>query len=235
MSGYSPLEVATGRRPPDLLDVETSNPEQLSLEELPEDRTATQLRTIAMKAHLETRQSADLKKDLARRVMPSDGPYAKGEKVFVWHKDDNKKKRQSVWMRGTVVSQEGAMPTVFLRVNQSKVRRDHDEWHDVQIPHLEGHPSLDKSGSSTDEVDNANASLVSEHEVCCHLCCDKDPVDCVEVLRGIGAYLSHQGKLVAPAVDLQFTNKKSLTVYSCSLEEPSQVRFIPCHFACHYS
>ena len=96
-----------------------------------------------MKAHLEARQSADRKKDFARRVMPSDGPYTKGEKVFVWHKDDNKKKRGGVWMRGTAVSQEGAMvlvqlPTVLLRVNQSKVRGDHDEWHDVQIPHLEG-------------------------------------------------------------------------------------------------
>ena len=89
-----------------------------------------------MKAHLEARQCTDLKKDLAKRVMPSDGPYTKGEKVFVWHKDDNKKKSEGVWMRGTVVSHEGAMvlvqlPTVLLRVNQSKVRRDHDEWHDV--------------------------------------------------------------------------------------------------------
>ena len=30
ISGYSPLEIATGRRPPDLLDVENSTPEQLS-------------------------------------------------------------------------------------------------------------------------------------------------------------------------------------------------------------
>ena len=30
ISGYSPLEVATGRRPPDLFDVEKANPEQLS-------------------------------------------------------------------------------------------------------------------------------------------------------------------------------------------------------------
>ena len=62
-----------------LLDVETSNPEQLSLEGFPEDRTATQLKIITIKAHLQPRQSADLKKDLARRVMPSDGPYTKGE------------------------------------------------------------------------------------------------------------------------------------------------------------
>ena len=40
------------------------------------------------------------------------------------------------------------LPTVLLRVNQSKVRRDHDEWHDVQIPHLEGPSSENKSGSS---------------------------------------------------------------------------------------
>ena len=30
VSGYSPLEIATGRRPPDLFDVERANPEQLS-------------------------------------------------------------------------------------------------------------------------------------------------------------------------------------------------------------
>ena len=105
------------------------------------------------------------------------------------------------------------LPTVLLRVNQSKVRRDHDEWHDVQIPHLEGPSSDNKSGSSNDEVDSANASFVSEHEVCYHLCFENDPVDCVEVLHtcsGIGAYLSHQGKTIAPAVGAQFTSKKSL-------------------------
>ena len=32
VSGYSPLETATGRRPPDLLDVETGSPEQLSVD-----------------------------------------------------------------------------------------------------------------------------------------------------------------------------------------------------------
>ena len=31
ISGYSPLEIATGRRPPDLLDIETADPAQLSV------------------------------------------------------------------------------------------------------------------------------------------------------------------------------------------------------------
>ena len=43
-----------------------------------------------MRAHQEARQSIDLRKDLARRVMPSDGPYQKGDRVFVWHKDESK-------------------------------------------------------------------------------------------------------------------------------------------------
>ena len=128
VSGYSPLETAAGRRPPDLFDVGTSTPEQLSANPSDEDR-ATQ----------EARQSLDLRKDLARRVMPSDGPYQKGDRVFVWRKDESKKKSEGIWVRGMVVSQEGAMVLVevhraVLRVNQSKVRRDGDPWHDVAIP-----------------------------------------------------------------------------------------------------
>ena len=34
-----PLEIATGRRPPDLFDVETCSPEQLSVDPSSEDRT----------------------------------------------------------------------------------------------------------------------------------------------------------------------------------------------------
>ena len=74
VSGYSPLEIATGRRPPDLLDIETSDPAQLSVDPLPEDKKARQ----------EARQAADLRHDVAKRTMPSDGPYKPGDKVFVW-------------------------------------------------------------------------------------------------------------------------------------------------------
>ena len=71
--------------------------------------------------------------------MPSDGPYNKGDRVYVWRKDESKKKSEGVWVRGIVVSQEGATVLVevhraVLRVNQSKVRCDHDPWHDVAIP-----------------------------------------------------------------------------------------------------
>ena len=64
VSGYSTLEIATGRRPPDLFDVETSTPEQLSANPSDEDRTTLDLQRIAMRAHQEARQSC-------RRMVPT--------------------------------------------------------------------------------------------------------------------------------------------------------------------
>ena len=74
ISGYSPLEIATGRRPPDLFDVETANPEQLTSEPPEEDISTLALQRLALRAHQEARQAADLRHDMARRTMPSDGP-----------------------------------------------------------------------------------------------------------------------------------------------------------------
>ena len=146
ISGYSPLEIETGRRPPDLLDVESAGPVQLSTEPLPEDRTLQDLQRLALRAHQEARQAADLRHDMARRTMPTDGPYKAGEKVFVWMPPPNansiasKAMRKEKWHRGTVM--EGSMVNVqvgsiVMRVNQSKVRRDHDEWHDIAVPGLD--------------------------------------------------------------------------------------------------
>ena len=70
-----------------------------------------------------------------------------GDKVFVWSAQANansiasKAWKNERWIRGTVISQEGSMVNVHvdnavMRVNQSKIRRDHDEWHDVAVPGL---------------------------------------------------------------------------------------------------
>ena len=169
VSGYSPLEIATGRRPPDLFDLETSTPEQLSAEPPEEDRTILQLQRIALRAHQEARQALDLRKDLARRVMPSDGPYSLGDKVFIWMKDESKKKAEGIWVRGKVVSQEGAMvlvqvPKSVLRVNQSKVRRDHDPWHDVAIP-LNPESEVKEDDAPKDSHFN---EYMDHHYSCCY-------------------------------------------------------------------
>ena len=225
VSGYSPLEIATGRRPPDLFDVETSTPEQLSANPPEEDRTTLDLQRIAMRAHQEARQSIDLRKDLARRVMPSGGPYQKGDRVFVWHKDESKKKSEGVWVRGTVISQEGAMVLVevhrsVLRVNQSKVRRDGDPWHDVAIPLKPAEPR----GSSSEEVrddaprrssqeealerigdrllEQASSRFCYEHEICFHSLTSgkSDFVEITPQLTGLTACTCHSGLVASEPV-----------------------------------
>ena len=173
--GYAPFEIATGRRPPDLFHVETSSPERLPANPAEEDRTTLDLQRVALRAHQEVRQSLDLRKDLARRVMPSDGSYKKGDRMLVWHKDESTKKSEGIWIRGNVVSQEGAMVLVeihraALRVNQSKVRRDHEPWHDVAIPlKSDDDPRSSPQGEALDRIgdkilDGAISGYCHEHE-----------------------------------------------------------------------
>ena len=166
ISGYSPLEIATGRRPPDLFDVETANPEQLTSEPPEEDVSTLALQRLALRAHQEARQAADLRHDMARRTMPSDGPYKQGDEVFYWHQDSSKFKEKGKWIRGKVLSQEGAMVHLHtnkavIRVNQSRVRRDHDEWHDVSIPNLD---------ETKEEIKDEGDLKREDHNLLCEGC-----------------------------------------------------------------
>ena len=219
------VEIATGRRPPDLFDVETSTPEQLSANPPEEDRTTLDLERIAMRAHQEARQSIDLRKDLARRVMPSDGPYQKGDRVFVWHKDESKKKSEGVWVRGTVISQEGAMVLVevhraVLRVNQSKVRRDGDPWHDVAIPLKPAEPRSSSAEEVRDDaprrssqeealerigdrlLEQVSSRFCYEHEICFHSLTSgkSDFVEITPHLTGLTACTCHSGLVASEPV-----------------------------------
>ncbi len=50
ISGYPPFEVATGRRPPDIFDVDTANPEKLCSDP-PEDLSTLASARLALRAH----------------------------------------------------------------------------------------------------------------------------------------------------------------------------------------
>ena len=205
VSGYSPLEIATGRRPPDLLDIETSDPAQLSVDPLPEDKTQLELQRLALRAHQEARQAADLRHDMAKRTMPSDGPYKPGDKVFVWSSPVNanaiasKAWKKERWIRGTVISQEGAMVNVHvdnavMRVNQSKVRRDHDEWHDVAVPGLdtsEPVPLADEDDYEPDIAEYAEAYLGEQ----AHWFCQTGKCDVVELFSSNTGLSWHMARL----------------------------------------
>ena len=89
-------------------------------------------------AHLEARQADDIRNDLARNVKPSEGPFTIGERVFYWDLDKAKFSKE-IWKRGKVIAVNGPMVTIehdggVSRINESKLRKDHDPWHDNPLP-----------------------------------------------------------------------------------------------------
>ena len=209
-----------------------------------------QLQRVALKAHQEARQAMDLRKDLARRVIPSDGPYSPGDKVLVWMKDESKKKSEGIWVRGKVVSQEGAMVLVHirksvLRVNQSKVRRDHDPWHDVAAP-LNPEPAVPQGGEAAGSRDGApeHSHLCSgyqckccfEHEICFRTFTSRksDFVEISATTSGLTACIARSGLLPGePILASTWDKKKIMQSFAQAWQnmvenEPRHVIIHPC-------
>ena len=85
------------------------------------------LQKMGMEYYLEARQRADLRRDIVARLLPTEGPYSPGDRVYYWQVDKRKIKHgvtSGRWYKARVLSQEGAIcvidtGTTVLRVNQS--------------------------------------------------------------------------------------------------------------------
>ena len=132
--GQTPLELAFGKRPKDVLDVENANPQQLTLEPSDSDHSDRVAQHLAMKAHLEARQQEDLRRDIAACLQPTPGPFHPGDTVYYWNQDPSKIKRgqkHGNWIKAKVVNHEGAICAIdtgktILKVNQSKLRKNYE-------------------------------------------------------------------------------------------------------------
>ena len=141
--GVTPLEMAFGRRPADVIGVDNADPAQLTAEVPSHEVTIEATRRVAMKAYLDARQSEDLRRDIASKLQFSDGPFYPGDKIYYWNPAAGKIKpdgsKRSIWIKGKVVSQEGSMVTIDLgtrviKVNSTKILKDHQPVEDVDIP-----------------------------------------------------------------------------------------------------
>ena len=152
---------------------------------------------------------------MARRTRPSDGPYKPGDKVFVWTSPVNansisKAWKKERWVRGTVISQEGAMVNVHvdstvMRVNQSKIRRDHDEWHDVAVPGLD---SPDPVPLAVEDEDDYEPDIAEYAEAYfgeqTHWFCQTGRCDAVELFSsntGVSWHMSRLNMKVGEPID----------------------------------
>ena len=67
-SGKTPMELPMGRRPRDLLDPASMNPEQLTSTPTNQDLLNEEIQKLATKTHLEVQQREETRRDLAQRM-----------------------------------------------------------------------------------------------------------------------------------------------------------------------
>ena len=123
------VELVFGRKPRDVVTREQSYLEQLSVPVSSLEQMDQTLQKMAMTSYLEARQCADLRRDIVARLLPFEGPYKPGDRVYYWQVDKSKIKHgvtSGRWYKARVLSQEGAIcaidtGTIVLRVKQSKI------------------------------------------------------------------------------------------------------------------
>ena len=129
--GVSPIEMAFGRRPADVVGPDMQSRGELTAG-APE-AAAHALRHLATKSYLEARQSADIRQDIASRLRFSDGPFVPGDKIYYWTEDKSMIKSDGShggkWIKGKVLTAEGSMANIdfgtrVIKVNISKLRKD---------------------------------------------------------------------------------------------------------------
>ena len=90
LSGKTPMELAMGRKPRDLLDPPSKNSEQLTSTPTKKDLLNEEIQQLAMQTHLEVQQREDFRRDLAERMKFVPPDLRAGEYVFYWQEDPSK-------------------------------------------------------------------------------------------------------------------------------------------------
>ena len=88
--GVTPLELAFGRRPADLIQLDVATPTQLTIDRNEEEMTAIQIKQLSKQAFQEARQSEDIRRDLAQNLRMSSKPLQVKDEVFYWQEDKSK-------------------------------------------------------------------------------------------------------------------------------------------------
>ena len=94
--GKTPVELAMGRRPRDIITVEHEDPENLTTKQSQAESDVAKVQQLAMKVYLEARQHEDIRRGLAVRLSSIGGPFNVGDLVYLWQDDPSKIKRGKI-------------------------------------------------------------------------------------------------------------------------------------------
>ncbi len=145
--GKTPIELAFGRRPPDVIGWDNATPGQLTNPGLEPDEIVKEIRAVAMQEYLKVRQAEDIRQDLAASLRHIKGPFKEGERVWYWtpaSQQGGQTLKRGYWLKGKIIK-KGTGPmyivdfgTRVLQVNASLLRRDADKMTDIiVIPDIE--------------------------------------------------------------------------------------------------
>ena len=123
------MELAFGRRPADLTQLDVATPTQLTIDRNEEELTAIHIKQLSKQAFQEARQSEDIRRDLAQNFRMSSKPLQVNDKVFYWQEDKSKIRsdgsKGGIWLRGKAIAMVGLdLGTRLIKVNMTKVRKD---------------------------------------------------------------------------------------------------------------
>ena len=117
------MELAMGRKPRDLLDPASMNPEQLTSTPTKQDLLKEEIQKLAMKTHLEVQQREDIRRDPAERMKFGPPDLRTGEHVFYWQKDPSKiqqGRKSGKWLRGEIIAINGPVSVISSSSRQYK-------------------------------------------------------------------------------------------------------------------
>ena len=97
LSGKTPMELAMGRRPRDLLDPASVNPEQLTSTPTKQDLLNEEIQKVSMRTHLEVQQREDIRRDLAERMKFVPPDLRAGENVLLARRSEQNPARTETW------------------------------------------------------------------------------------------------------------------------------------------
>ena len=134
LSGKTPMELAMGRRPRDLMDPASMIPEQLTSTPTKQDLLNEEIQKLATKTHLEVQQREDIRRDLAERMEFVVPDFRVGQQVFHWQEDPSKIQqglKSGKWLKVEIMAVKGPMVVIntgasIFQVNASKLRRPLD-------------------------------------------------------------------------------------------------------------
>ena len=130
VSGRTPIELAMGRKPRDLLDPASMNPEQRTSTPTKQDLLNEEILKVAVQTHLEVQQREHIRRDLAERMKFVSPALRTGEHVFYWQEDPSKiqqGRKSGKWLKVEIIAVKGSMAVVntgatILQANISKLR-----------------------------------------------------------------------------------------------------------------